>query len=163
MNAPRERHEAVSAPTGAPSDASIDAKSVIFLDIDGVLNRERTIERIGEYTGLDDELVRRFLSVVRRTGADVVLSSTWRFEAAMKAAVAARIRLVGITDDLGGSRGEEISRWLARHSEYDRHAVIDDDRNMVPGLSAFFTNPRLGLTTAIAAEVVEHLSAEGSR
>jgi hypothetical protein len=136
----------------------IPGKTVIFLDIDGVLNRERTEERIGEYTGLDEELVRRFLRVVRRTGADVVLSSTWRLERDMKAAVQARIRLTDATDADHGSRGEQIARWLSAHQEYERHAVLDDERDMIAGLSPFFTNPRIGLSPKIADDVVEHLT-----
>jgi hypothetical protein len=130
---------------------------VIFLDIDGVLNREQTTERIGEYVGLDEDLVRRFLRVVRQTGADVVLTSTWRLEPEMRTVVESRIKLKGVTDNHAGPRGAQIARWLAAHRDYERHAVLDDSRDMVDGLTTFFTEPRIGLTQSIAEAVGAHL------
>jgi HAD domain in Swiss Army Knife RNA repair proteins len=60
---------------------------VIFLDIYGVLNCigffYRTEARFDGYIGMDPELVARFNAFVKETGADVVLSSTWRLDPSM--------------------------------------------------------------------------------
>ena len=57
---------------------------VIFLDIDGVLNCigsfNRTKTRFNGFVGMDPTLVARFNSLVEKTGARVVLSSTWRLD-----------------------------------------------------------------------------------
>lgn len=52
---------------------------LIFLDVDGVLNNNDT--RVTTKDGwcfVDDELVSRLSEIVHKTGAKVILSSTWR-------------------------------------------------------------------------------------
>jgi len=59
---------------------------VLFLDIDGVLNRfgdedgnGRTTERIDDFfIGLDAELLQIYNAMLSRISVTVVLSSTWR-------------------------------------------------------------------------------------
>jgi hypothetical protein len=53
---------------------------VIFLDIDGVLNSDSTPNPRQFPYIVDDRLLARFKDLVRRTGAKVVLSSTWRVD-----------------------------------------------------------------------------------
>src|SRR5690348_10404441 len=53
---------------------------VIFLDIDGVLNSASTPNPRKFPYIVDDRLLARFKELVRRTGATVVLSSTWRVD-----------------------------------------------------------------------------------
>lgn len=48
---------------------------VIFLDIDGVLNSDRTLY---EYTSLEDDLILNLKEIVDCTGAKIILSSSWR-------------------------------------------------------------------------------------
>ena len=50
---------------------------VIFLDIDGVLNRTTRLTR-NDCCAVDGDLLDRFKNLVRKTGAKVVLCSTWR-------------------------------------------------------------------------------------
>jgi hypothetical protein len=52
---------------------------VIFLDIDGVLNTTSTTEMFEEYTFVEDEKVQLLKQLVTRTGAKIVLSSSWRY------------------------------------------------------------------------------------
>jgi HAD domain in Swiss Army Knife RNA repair proteins len=58
------------------------SERVIFLDIDGVLNCKRTPNPRKLPYIVDPELLGRFRRAVARAGADVVLSSTWRYDPA---------------------------------------------------------------------------------
>lgn len=51
---------------------------VIFLDIDGVLNSWGTKERLDGYIFIEPSKVELLKQLVDRTGAKIVLSSTWR-------------------------------------------------------------------------------------
>ena len=53
---------------------------IIFLDIDGVLNCTRTPNPRKFPYIVDQGLLKRFLTLRERTGAEVVLASTWRYE-----------------------------------------------------------------------------------
>lgn len=48
---------------------------VIFLDVDGVLNSDRTLYK---YTSLEDDLILNLKEIVDKTEAIIVLSSSWR-------------------------------------------------------------------------------------
>ena len=48
---------------------------VIFLDCDGVLNSDRTLY---ESTSLEDDLILNLKELVEKTGAKIILSSSWR-------------------------------------------------------------------------------------
>ena len=55
---------------------------VIFLDIDGVLNCRKTPNPRKLPYIVDPKLLKRFKRLVERTGAKVVLASTWRYDPA---------------------------------------------------------------------------------
>ena len=51
----------------------------IFLDIDGVLNNDRTVTRSPDgYIGISDSLTKRLRKIIEATNASVVLTSTWK-------------------------------------------------------------------------------------
>ena len=50
---------------------------IIFLDIDGVLNDDGTVPERGP--AVDPEMVSRLSRIVSQTGADIVLSSSWKW------------------------------------------------------------------------------------
>ena len=50
-------------------------KKVIFLDVDGVLNSNRTLY---EDISLEDDLILNLKELVDKTGAKIILSSSWR-------------------------------------------------------------------------------------
>ena len=54
---------------------STGPEKVIFLDIDGVLNSNRSTEPI-----IAEDMVKRLAHIARKTGASIVLSSSWRYE-----------------------------------------------------------------------------------
>ena len=49
---------------------------VIFLDIDGVLNEEKSRSRCVGYKGIDDKKAENLAKIVRATDAKIVLVST---------------------------------------------------------------------------------------
>ena len=52
---------------------------VIFLDVDGVLNNADTKDRSPSgYKGVSGEMIRNLREIVRKTGAQIILSSDWR-------------------------------------------------------------------------------------
>ena len=50
-------------------------EKVIFLDVDGVLNSNRSTEPT-----IAEDMVKRLAHIVEKTGASIVLSSSWRYE-----------------------------------------------------------------------------------
>ena len=50
-------------------------KKVIFLDVDGVLNSSRTLY---EDVSLEDDLILNLKELINKTGAKIILSSSWR-------------------------------------------------------------------------------------
>ena len=101
---------------------------VIFLDIDGVLNcKETPNPRKFPYV-VDKRLLARFRRLIERTGAKVVLSSTWRYDpAGVFSAKHWGIPFMDLTPDLPKRpRRDEILAWLKKHPRVTRFVVIDD-------------------------------------
>lgn len=109
---------------------------ILFLDIDGVLNRRGTKERCNyngySYLGVDRVLAERLTDWLKENPhVQVVLSSTWRKHQEMWNHLrAAGIRWVDVTPVLNGSRGEEIALWC-KNFRPDRFAILDDDSDML--------------------------------
>ena len=51
---------------------------VVFLDIDGVLNEEKSRSRCCGYKGIDDKKVENLAKIIKTTNAAIVLISTWK-------------------------------------------------------------------------------------
>ncbi len=141
--------------------------NVIFLDVDGVLNRLGTIEEGRtkclpgrKKIGLEQEFVERLKGILWATGARIVLSSTGRrFLVDRDILKAAGIEWVGETPFFGGKpRGKEIQAYLLEHPEIVCYAIIDDESGMLDSqLPNFFkTDCRFGLTPQIAHQVIYH-------
>jgi HAD domain in Swiss Army Knife RNA repair proteins len=132
---------------------------VVFLDIDGVLNCKRTPNPRSFPYIVDELLLARFRDLLRRTGASVVLSSTWRYDpAGLFAARHYGIPFVDITPDLPQEpRCKEILEWLRAHPEVTRHAVIDDEDDELDELPLFQPSRRTGLTDKIAHGIADYL------
>lgn len=60
-------------------DTDIKHIKIIFLDVDGVLNCHSTKDRVGEYTGIDDEKVSLLKEIVDKSQAKIVLTSSWKY------------------------------------------------------------------------------------
>jgi hypothetical protein len=131
-----------SKPHGASRPSS--AGTLLFLDIDGVLNTGETHDLPAEYVIhtrgwpclLSVAHLHRLREVLEASACDVVLSSTWRLnelgcrtlERGLCAAGIPCDRIVGATPDLRphGSRPDEILAWLRAHGGGAVWAAIDD-------------------------------------
>lgn len=138
---------------------------IIFLDIDGVLN-SRAYDRLrnrDEQTDIDETRLPLVKSIVDRTGAKIVLSSTWRVHWSVHPQLCDRdgiyinevfakygLEIYDKTPSLGirAERRDEIAKWLERAREkVESFVIIDDYRYGWADLSDRFvkTNPNFGL------------------
>ena len=107
---------------------------MIFLDIDGVL---APILRWDRYGDLYPACIQVLNDIVASSGADVVVSSTWRhgktiaeLQEMLEAQGFAGCVLDKTPSDIpGAGRGEEIAAWLAEHA-VDGYVIIDDHAGM---------------------------------
>jgi hypothetical protein len=137
-------------------------RPVIFLDIDGVLNRSPSDARSNEHD-VATELLARLKTLVTSANARVILASTWRHETGgLRKAREAGIPFEDVLPDLRPhSRGMEVKAWLADHPNVERFAIIDDDDDGYEDMPLFQPNPYKGLSCEIAAAVAEYFA--GSR
>ena len=116
----------------------------VFVDVDGVLNTSRTPRRLAcsnEFTFVDTRKVLRLRDIVERTGAKLVLSSTWRFGADPKAFYLEREALRELVAEFRrlrcplwfditpylprAKRWQEVNAWLINNDVED-FIILDD-------------------------------------
>lgn len=128
---------------------------VLFLDIDGVLNNDKTFEEVHDYyvktgyhkveIGLD--MVERLFKIIEATGAKIVLSSSWRLgwnliedgNCVPYSDCSSDVKLNSILKKYGLSiysrtivsenrrRGDEIKDWLDRHPQVTNYVILEDE------------------------------------
>ncbi len=119
---------------------------IIFLDIDGVLNNTRTKETVDDFIFVEDNKILLLKEIINKTGAKIVLSSSWRkgwrfkeenpkcasvevrlFKALELKLKSHGIELMSYTPHLW-QRGEEIEIWLDewRGEEIESFVILDD-------------------------------------
>lgn len=150
--------------------------AVLFLDVDGVLNRVGTRERSPHGTyGVEMEKVKLLRDIVAATNCKIVVSSTWRKYDDLMAYLREQLgggassQIVGETPVLDRRaesglyvakvRGDEIQAWLDENPEVTRFVIVDDDSDMAhlaPHLVK--TNGREGLTAELAETVIRRLN-----
>ena len=166
-------------------------KKIIFLDIDGVLNtqlwytqmdRNTTIDKYGY--AFDPNAVANLKRIVEETGADIVISSSWKCMGLTQMEDMWNDRnlpgrIVGITPnsvsdelllhadidsmELFHIRGEEIKEWLSKHGKrVSNYVIIDDMDNMLPEQQSHFvqTNPEVGITKEDSEKAIIVLNKE---
>lgn len=137
---------------------------VIFLDVDGVLNTASLLYHYGIHY-IDEDLVDLFSTIVEKTGAEIVLSSTWRLKEGDRGMVSSALarrgmEIHGATPRIHNApRAEEIKKWLSERPEVDRYAILDDDLAAGIGMENNFfpTDFEIGLEERTAARIVRHL------
>jgi len=138
---------------------------VLFLDVDGVLNRAgfQPDETVGLRSWIEPELARRLCGVLSATRADLVLSSDWRLDSELDElrdelrAAGIDAALIGATPELEGQpRWREIEAWMVEHRVEREAIVIVDDTHDMGKLAARFvrTSPLDGLDEHAARAVV---------
>ena len=136
------------------------AMNVIFLDIDGVLNCEDTPNPRKFPYIVDARLLSLLKGLLARTGANVVLSSSWRTDpVGLLAAKYYDVPFIDVCPDLPEvSRCEEMLRWLSEHQAVHRYVVIDDESDCLDDLPLFQPSSKTGLTIEIVEGVEKYLS-----
>ena len=161
----------------------------IFLDIDGVFNStdycnsieyltetsgmsDAQIMLIAHHTHLDPKAIELFDQLVERSGATVILSSTWRVRYSvdemneMLKGRGAKFQLADRTPVLFGKlssripRGKEIAEFLKKNKP-ESFVILDDHDDMLhlkPQLIQ--TNPRHGLTPDDVEKALKILNGE---
>ncbi len=150
---------------------------VVFLDIDGVLNHQQLYDaNLARGTPtppdgwIDRACVTRLNELCARTGANVVISSSWRTYASIPgqpvgglAGTVGVLRACGLTAEVIGAtpdhtteaqrakqeraaRWPEIRAWLDAHPEVERFVVIDDCEVTAPADRFVQTSLAVGLT-----------------
>ena len=147
-------------------------RKIIFLDFDGVMVTDRNQQPLQDEYGavFDPACVERLKQIINSTGADIVVTSTWKIDLG-----AGGIRMmwtdrhlpgkfIGVTPNINPiHRGEEISVWLTAHGNDCRYAIIDDcpfsDFFREEQLSHLFrVDERIGLDEDTAREVIGYLN-----
>ncbi|HYW62913.1 MAG TPA: HAD domain-containing protein [Bradyrhizobium sp.] len=133
---------------------------VIFLDIDGVLNCNKTPNPRGFPYIVDKKLLARFKKLLQRTGAKVVLSSTWRCDpVGLFAARHYGVPFVGTCPDKPKkSRRGELLAWLKAHPKVTRFIVLDDEDDDLDDLPLFQPSASTGLTMEIVNAAEKYLT-----
>lgn len=108
----------------------------IFLDIDGVLNSDEYMDRVkntniqGIESEIDVEKIKLLKKAIDETGANVVLSSSWRYTKNAQYLKELLLRY-GINTDstpfIQNKRGIEIKQWLLKHPEVEKFVILDDE------------------------------------
>lgn len=128
--------------------------NTIFLDVDGVLNKFSDYDVLLDdgYFRINRKLLERFLTLVKDTESQVVLSSSWRkLDGGRAFLEKLGITFVGETDGNGRFRGDEIQRYVDSHN-ITSYVILDDDSDMLEHQKVNFvqTDPEYGLTETLA-------------
>ena len=148
---------------------------VIFLDIDGVLNNDGSIQRYGTNLKPDPENVAQLNRVAAAVDARIVVTSNWREQQPLWRIQAILGQVLGVTADIIGMtpdlkrlanlypedkhifwvRPLEIERWLRSNPWVSKYAMIDDHAYKNVGREFCKTDPAHGLTKEIADSIIE--------
>ena len=114
---------------------------VIFLDVDGVLNSVETTTLCYGFVGIDDEKIAKLRRIVEATGAQIVLSSSWKhdwepldkdkqnkygdyLDQKLKRCL---LSVIDKTSEANSEcRGKGIIKWVGTH-EVDSFIILDDE------------------------------------
>jgi hypothetical protein len=169
-------------------------RKIIFLDIDGVLNHEQWFwwryynAKNGNnlkdlyieqgysnresflLTMIDERSVANLNYIIKETGADIVLSSTWRSNNPDNNKETNKVlnakglvkEFFDVTPYCGMRRGIEIAQWLNAQDDADiiNYVIIDDDSDMLDNQKDNFVNTDafVGLTWFDAEKAIEILN-----
>jgi hypothetical protein len=126
---------------------------IIFLDIDGVLNSDKSIDYNAKHVDThmnkniykslrdyifkpDAENVYNLNIITQNTNAKIVISSSWRLHGLDH--VRTILKDCGVEGEIisdtpylrGNIRGIEIQKWLDYHTNIDSFVILDDDDDM---------------------------------
>jgi HAD domain in Swiss Army Knife RNA repair proteins len=157
---------------------------IVFLDFDGVLNSRAffrankgkgATNELAEAGAIDPKAVARLNRIIADTGAQVVVSSSWRIgRTRFQLSEILRVRgfdgfVLGMTPDLttvsdegvclAKERGDEIRAWLDDHWPDAAFVVLDDNADMTAVRNRFVqTSFDTGLTDEHVDRCIEILN-----
>lgn len=160
---------------------------IIFLDFDGVLNHELYYVRRHEknfegYPGypqaeFDPESIKKLNYIIEKTGAKVVISSSWRHGRTLQelqnllSSVGFNGEIIDFTPSFKHDdclRGNEILEWVKKHEEligqpyheFENYVILDDDSDMLYWQKDNFLHidRYVGLTTRDAGRAIRILN-----
>lgn len=133
----------------------------IFLDIDGVLNVDYADrDQFGHI--FRDEYVQNLKEIIEKTGAKIVISSTWKDKGIERMLALWKERnlpgeIIDVTPDCVDvceatnivyydqvKRGHEIKLWLDRHPEVTQYVILDDIQDFLDEQQDYFVNCSTG-------------------
>lgn len=138
---------------------------VLFLDVDGVLNSNKSTS----FLALSKPSLRRLERIVKETDCKIVLSSTWRKDERAFRRLSRVLSYRGLSildrtpvmwrDDQTGDRyfrGHEIQSWLDNHPEVTEYCIVDDDADMLDSQLRNFVQTTMehGLTDTHAYRII---------
>ena len=150
-------------------------RKIIFLDIDGPLNTGRGDYMNPELYGhhFDDEAVNNLRKLIEQSGADIVLSSSWRHMGLTRIKELWREwglpgKILGCTpgswgeERTFGRRGEEIRKWLSDNATRPYSYVIIDDMGPEEAVDSqeshwITVNPHTGISKENVVKAIEIL------
>lgn len=115
--------------------------TILFLDIDGVLNTAETYKRADTWADtveaatqlFEPSCVAHLNTITEQTNAQIVVCSAWRniFTLAglqqIFQAVGIRANVLDVTPTSVSQRAKAVMAWLAKHPEVQHWCVLDDD------------------------------------
>jgi histidinol phosphatase-like enzyme len=152
----------------------------LFLDIDGVLNSEswykwryahkglKWINKVYPICEFDPKAIKLLNNIIYRTGAKIVISSSWRIGRTVKE-LSLLLQRAGLKYSVysktkyhfKGPRGREIAWWLdENNAKTANYVILDDDTDILPDQAAHFvhTNWISGLTYKEQKQVISILN-----
>lgn len=146
----------------------------IFLDIDGVLNCDTTLENApSNGKGVDNELIQNLAFLINELNFDeVVLTSTWRMELFPRVKKdgeylinkfqEAGIMFDFIKDRISAFRGFEVNKFLTNSEDIEDFIILDDeefDFNKFENFKNrfFLIDGRVGLNKTKVNEIINAL------
>ncbi|MEE9189201.1 MAG: HAD domain-containing protein [Candidatus Neomarinimicrobiota bacterium] len=118
---------------------------IIFLDIDGVLLTRNSVKYQYLHHPEDENIrfshraVKNLNYLIKKTGAKIVISSTWRLlhtieeldkkfrEQGIKGDIISTTSIAKFSTEEDTPRGQKISEWLALNPGTQSYVIIDDD------------------------------------
>lgn len=100
--------------------------------------------------------------LINKTGAEIILSSTWRLSPKHIEVLEkfTGLKIKDKTPRLNTIRGEEIKQYLDEHEEITSYVILDDDSDMLEEQKSHFVevNAKTGLTMTEIVECEKILS-----
>lgn len=156
-------------------------RKIIFLDFDGVLNtshwdRNATIDQYGYV--FDPNAVANLAEIIRETGAEIVVSSSWKSMGVKKLQQMWKDRqlpgrVIDVTPntmsdefllhadldnmDILSLRGQEIKEWLMLHGkDVSHYAILDDINDILQEQETHFVwiDSKVGITKGNSVQAI---------